>query len=243
MAGEFARNCVSRQPRQLSPNTLQAVRRPFRKLLQPALERIAAAAGLLFCAPLLLLLALCTVLESGRPVLFRQTRVGRRGKKYDLLKLRSMHQGMPGSRITAGGDPRVTRVGAFLRKYKLDELPQLWNVMRGDMQLIGPRPELPSLVNPADPLWRAVLSEKPGLTDLSTLVYRNEEELLSRSCDPDRTYREEVLPRKLRLSAYYSQTRNLLSDCKLLFLTVRYSFFPSGFDASRIERRFLRNNR
>lgn len=209
-------------------------RRVFPLQVQPAMERFVAAAGLALCSPLLLAAAICTLVESGWPVLFRQKRVGCNLKPFTLYKLRSMHADSGGAGITARGDPRVTRVGAFLRKYKLDELPQLWNVVAGHMRLIGARPELPSYVNPYDRLWRVVLSERPGLTDLASLVYRNEEEILAQSNDPDRTYREEILPRKLALSAHYLQTRNLVSDCRLLLLTARYSFLPAGFNPNRI---------
>ena len=202
--------------------------------VQQTMERLVAAVALAVCFPLLLGAAFCTIVESGWPVLFRQTRVGYKRKPFTLYKLRSMHAGSGGAGITARGDPRVTRVGAFLRKYKLDELPQLWNVVAGHMRLIGPRPELPAYVNPYDRLWRVVLSERPGLTDLSSLVYRNEEELLAQSGDPDRTYREEILPRKLALSAHYLETRDFVSDCRLLLLTARYSFLPAGFDPNRI---------
>jgi lipopolysaccharide/colanic/teichoic acid biosynthesis glycosyltransferase len=202
--------------------------------VQQSMEGLVAAAALAVCAPLLLVAAVCTILESGWPVLFRQTRVGCNLKPFTLYKLRSMRAGSKGAGITARGDPRVTRVGAFLRKYKLDELPQLWNVVAGQMRWIGPRPELPSYVDPHDRLWRVVLSERPGLTDLSSLVYRNEEELLAQSGDPDRTYREEILPRKLVLSAHYLATRDFVSDCRLLLLTARYSFRPVGFDPNRI---------
>jgi lipopolysaccharide/colanic/teichoic acid biosynthesis glycosyltransferase len=206
---------------------------PPRRVQQIA-ERLVAVVGLAVSSPLLLAAAFCTIVESGWPVLFRQTRVGCNLKPFTLYKLRSMYAGSKGAGITSRGDPRVTRVGAFLRKYKLDELPQLWNVVAGHMRLIGPRPELPSYVNPYDRLWRVVLSERPGLTDLSSLVYRNEEEILAQSGDPDRTYREEILPRKLVLSAHYLETRDFVSDCKLLFLTARYSFRPVGFDSNRI---------
>jgi len=214
----------------------------FRRRIQPALERIAAAAALVACSPILIIAGVCIVAESGWPVFFRQVRVGRNGRDFQLYKLRSMLVGKVGARITAGGDARVTRVGAFLRKYKFDELPQFWNIVRGDMQFIGPRPELPSLVNPEDSLWKAVLSEKPGLTDLSTLVHRNEEEILSGYSDPEWAYRAEILPLKLSLSARYLAKRDLSSDFKLLLLTARYSFFPSGFDAKRVLHSFAEDD-
>jgi lipopolysaccharide/colanic/teichoic acid biosynthesis glycosyltransferase len=182
----------------------------------------------------LLAAAACLAAESGWPVFFRQARVGRNGKPFTLWKLRSMQTGQAGRRITGRGDPRVTRVGAVLRKLKLDELPQLWNIVRGEMQFIGPRPEVPAFVDPGDALWRAVLADKPGLTDLATLVYRNEEEILGRCADPERAYREEILPKKLDLSLRYSRQRTLMSDCKLLLLTIRYSFLPAGFDSGRL---------
>lgn len=211
----------------------------YRRWVQPVLERAVAGAALAACSPLLLLLAIWVALESGWPVLFRQTRVGRGGKTFTLLKFRSMRPGVGGSGLTSSGDPRVTRVGSVLRKYKLDELPQLWNILAGDMQFIGPRPDLPCYVDPDDRLWRMALTERPGLTDLSTLVYRNEEAVLSRYRDPDQAYREEILPRKLSLSVHYLTTRNFWRDCKLLLLTARYSFIPSGFDADRIARIFM----
>src|SRR5471030_368440 len=172
----------------------------FRRRIQPVLERLTAAMALICFSPVLAIAAAAVLLETGRPVLFRQIRVGRAGEPFSIFKLPSMRVGEPGTSITAGLDPRVSRVGALLRKYKLDELPQLWNIMRGEMQFVGPRPELPSFVEPGNALWRAVLREKPGLTDLSTLVYRNEEDILARRSDPERAYREELLPRKLALN-------------------------------------------
>lgn len=202
--------------------------------LRAALERAVAGLALLACSPLLAIAAACIAIESGFPVLFRQRRVGQGGTTFLLVKLRSMHTGCDGTAITAAGDPRVTVVGAFLRKYKIDELPQLWNILAGDMQFIGPRPEVPPMVDENDPAWRAILSRKPGITDVSTLVYRNEERVLEQYADPDRAYREIVLPDKLKLSARYLETRTLLSDCKLLALSAWYSFFPAGFDAAHI---------
>lgn len=206
----------------------------LRRRARELTEALLAAAALVAALPVLAVAAACLAIESGFPVLFRQVRLGRGGKPFTLLKLRSMRAGAKGPDITAGEDPRITRVGAFLRKYKIDELPQLWNVLKGDMQLIGARPEVPSMVDHGDPLWQAVLSEKPGLSDVATLVYRSEQELLAQFTDPDRAYREEILPQKLRLSAAYMSRRSLAADCRLLMLTVRYSLLPSNFDQARI---------
>ncbi len=207
--------------------------------MRATIERISAGIILLILTPLLMATAIAIVIESGWPFLFRQTRVGRGGRAFSLVKLRSMRSGTTGTPVTAGGDRRVTAVGKILRKYKLDELPQLWNVLIGDMQFIGPRPEVPQFVDSGDPVWVEVLRERPGLTDLSTLVYRNEEELLARATDPMKAYAEQILPRKNSLSASYRRARSFRADCKLLLLTARYSLFPSRFDADRIVASFL----
>jgi len=212
--------------------------RPSCGFLRPVCERVAAAIALVLVSPLLLAAGVWILIESGRPIFFRQQRIGRGGRSFTLLKLRSMRTDVAGSRITAGADPRITRAGAFLRKHKLDELPQLWNVLRGDMQFVGPRPELPSLVNPADPVWRAVLEHKPGITDLPSLVYRDEDEILGLYEDPDRAYREHLLPDKLRLSIEYMSRRRLTTDCRLILLTFRYGFFPFGFSPERVRKLF-----
>lgn len=207
-------------------------------------ERTLALAGLLLCLPILAVAALAILLEDGRPVLFGQRRAGRGNQLFYLWKLRSMrNRTIVGSQITSSGDSRITRVGAFLRKYKVDELPQLWNVCRGDMNLIGPRPEVPAYIVPDDAMWTKVLSLRPGITDLSTLVFRNEEKLLAESADPEQYYRTVVLPQKLHLAWRYHQIRNMLSDLKLLFATVLCSFRPSSFEADRLMRTFLKANR
>lgn len=207
--------------------------------LRNALERAGAAAVLLAATPVIAVCGICLAIESGRPVLFRQTRVGLSGKPFTLFKLRSMRVGVKGAGITAGGDPRITRVGTILRRFKLDELPQLWNVLKGDMQLIGPRPEAPEFVDLNQPIWRSILAEKPGITDLSTLVYRNEEAILADSSDPERAYREKLIPDKARLSQEYRRIRNWRTDLRLLALTVRYSFYPAGFDPAVVQTRFM----
>jgi lipopolysaccharide/colanic/teichoic acid biosynthesis glycosyltransferase len=199
----------------------------------------AALILLLVASPFLVLIAATVRFQDGGPAFFRQERVGRHGKPFSLWKFRSMTPGRAGSAITAGGDRRVTAVGRLLRRYKLDELPQLWNVLRGDMSLIGPRPEVPCFVDAGDPVWQAVHSVRPGITDLATLIYRDEERILAGFRDPERGYRESVLPAKLALNLQYLERRSAVRDLKLLALTIRYSFIPAGFDPDRIKQELL----
>lgn len=206
--------------------------------MRSIVERFVAAVALALLSPLFAAAALLVWLESGSPVYFRQPRVGRNGIIFLLLKFRSMVTNRAGTRITAGNDSRVTRSGAFLRRYKIDELPQLWNILRGDMQFIGPRPEVPDFVNGKDELWKAVLRVKPGLTDPASLVYRHEEAVLAGASNPEELYRERVLPDKLMLSAQYLAQRSLRTDLAIIMLTARYSFAPGGFDSNRIRQFF-----
>ena len=195
-----------------------------------------AAAGLLLLAPVLAALAVAILWDDGAPVFFGQTRVGRKGKPFRIWKFRTMRTGSQGTVITAAGDPRVTRAGAVLRRCKLDELPQLFNVLKGDMSLVGPRPEVPEYVQLEAPIWQAVLQVRPGVTDLATLLYRDEEKLLGASDDPTAFYREIVLPAKLRLNLGYLRSRSFLRDLRLILLTIRYSLFPARFDQDLIRR-------
>jgi lipopolysaccharide/colanic/teichoic acid biosynthesis glycosyltransferase len=196
---------------------------------------------LLLASPLLLLIAFTVRLQDGGPMLFRQERIGRHGTPFALWKFRSMSTGNRGAAITSSADRRVTPIGRLLRRYKLDELPQLWNVLRGDMSFIGPRPEVPCFVDSTDPVWQAVHSVRPGITDLATLVYRDEETILAGFPDPERGYRETVLPAKLALNLQYLERRSAVRDLKLLALTIRYSFLPGGFDSDRIKDAILPN--
>jgi lipopolysaccharide/colanic/teichoic acid biosynthesis glycosyltransferase len=184
-------------------------------------------------APVFAVIATAIVWEDGRPVLFRQTRLGKDGRPFQILKFRSMRSGLRGVRITASTDERITRVGGVLRRYKLDELPQLWNVARGDMSLVGPRPEVPDFVDMSVPIWRRVLSVKPGITDVTTLAYRHEEELLAGVADPEKHYREVILPAKLDLNAQYIRKRSVLLDIRVLLLTALFSISPRMADARR----------
>jgi lipopolysaccharide/colanic/teichoic acid biosynthesis glycosyltransferase len=199
-----------------------------------------AAALLLLIAisPLLAVIALAVWLEDGRPILFSQTRIGWRGEPFQLLKVRSMRRDRQGTAITAGDDPRITRVGRWLRRLKLDELPQLWNVFRGDMNFIGPRPEVPRFVDLENPAWQEVLRIRPGITDLASLAYRDEESLLASSEDVEARYRGSVLPKKLALNLHYLRSRTTWQDIKLLALTIRYSLVPVGFEAERVLKAF-----
>jgi lipopolysaccharide/colanic/teichoic acid biosynthesis glycosyltransferase len=197
-----------------------------------------SAAGLILLLPVFAGVAVAITLDDGLPVLFSQTRVGRNGKLFRIWKFRTMRRCSQGSVITASGDARITRSGARLRKYKLDELPQLLNVLKGDMSLIGPRPEVPEHVQFHAPTWQAILQVRPGITDLATLLYRDEEKILGACHDPDAFYRESVLPTKLSWNLAYLLSRSFWLDLKLIVLTIRFSLLPQGFNPDQIKRTF-----
>jgi lipopolysaccharide/colanic/teichoic acid biosynthesis glycosyltransferase len=211
---------------------------PQRQAAQGFFDAVCAAAGLIVLSPVLAVLSLLIVLCDGRPVLFSQMRVGRYGKEFRIWKFRTMRHGSQGSSITAAGDKRITVIGAWLRRFKLDELPQLFNVLRGEMSLIGPRPEAPEYVDRESLLWRAVLLVRPGITDVATLLYRDEEALLASCGDAERFYRETALPEKLFLNLNYLRIRTFLRDMKLIWLTIRCSLSPGRFDGDRIRKAF-----
>lgn len=182
-----------------------------------------AALALLLLCPVLLAVALWVRLDSPGPALFRQQRVGRGGQLFGIYKFRSMYTGAEaeGLPLTVGADTRITSAGAWLRRTKVDELPQLLNVLWGDMSMVGPRPEVPRYVAhyPAD-LRATVLSVRPGITDLASLAFRNESALLAHSPDPERTYVEQILPTKLAFACQYVQTHTLWLDLKIIARTV-----------------------
>ncbi len=211
---------------------------PYRRpsAIDGIFDRVCAVAGLIAVAPLCLVAACAVLLEDGWPILYRQERVGRWGVRFRLYKFRSMKMGQPGTAVTATGDARLLRVGEVLRRYKIDELPQLWNVIKGDMRLVGPRPEVPTFVDLELPSWREVLAVPPGLTDVATLAYRNEEALLADREEPERFYRDTILPAKLALSASYLRQRSFWRDLKLIVLTTRYAARPASFDPARMIR-------
>ncbi len=191
-------------------------------------EAVIALAGLVMVAPLIALAAIAIAVTSRGPVIFRQKRMGRKGRPFTMYKLRTMRVANSGPQVTAGDDARVTPVGKFLRKTKLDELPELWNVVKGDMSLIGPRPEVPRYVDLADPMWRLVLEARPGITDPMTLRLRNEEALLIEVVgDREWFYLETLLPFKLEGYLGYLQTRSWWSDLKVLWHTIIAVAFPN----------------
>lgn len=171
-------------------------------------------------APVMFALAVAVKLDSRGPALFVQTRVGRGGRPIRIPKLRTMvADGKPGPAVTAARDPRITRVGAVLRRMKLDELPQLWSVVRGDMSIVGPRPEVDRYVSQYRPEWQRLLEVRPGLTDLASLTFRDEEGLLAASNDRERAYVEVIMPMKLALALQGVERQSLLHDFAVMART------------------------
>ena len=196
-------------------------------------EALAALAALLLLSPVICVAALAVALSSRGPVLFRQRRMGRHGREFLLYKLRTMRVDTTaaGPQVTARDDERVTRIGKILRRTKLDELPELWNVFKGDMSLIGPRPEVPRYVDLNNQEWRSVLEARPGLTDPVTLRLRNEETLLA--CvegDRERFYLETLQPFKLKGYLEYLRARSWRTDIKVLWQTGRAVMLPGSAD-------------
>ncbi|WP_236014672.1 sugar transferase [Microbacterium stercoris] len=181
-----------------------------------------AGSALVVLSPVLGAIAVAVKLDSPGPALFRQQRVGLRGRTFEIHKFRSMRTDGVGLAITSSGDPRVTRVGRFLRASKIDELPQLWDVVRGEMSIVGPRPEVPHYVDrwPAD-LRREILSVRPGITDPATVILRSESELLGAAEDPERLYIEELLPLKTAKYAEYVRSRSMFGDVKIVLQTLK----------------------
>jgi lipopolysaccharide/colanic/teichoic acid biosynthesis glycosyltransferase len=197
---------------------------------------LVAGVGLIVAAPVLAASAVAIWADSAGPVLFRQSRVGKGGRHFDIFKLRTMRAEIDGPQVTARDDNRVTPIGRLLRLTKLDELPELWNVVRGDMSLVGPRPEVPRYVNLADPLWQEVLEAPPGLTDPVTVALRNEEEVMANvDGDRERFYLATLQRYKLIGSAEYLRSRTWRSDLKVLFETLVAIARPTTRPAPSVE--------
>lgn len=177
--------------------------------------------ALVAAAPVLAAVAVAVRVTTPGPVLFRHRRMGRHGRPFEMLKFRTMHHGTAGPAVTAGNDRRITAIGRMLRKTKLDELPELWNVVRGDMSLVGPRPEAVEYATPVEAAWKEVLEVRPGITDPMTLQLRNEEELLAAAGpDPEAFYRSYLLPYKLNGYRAYLTDRTWKRDLSVLVATV-----------------------
>jgi len=191
-----------------------------------ALDLSVSAVGLLVLSPVFLAIAIGIKLTSRGKVFFRQTRIGRQGRPFGIFKFRSMYTGgADDCAITVASDRRITPLGKFLRRCKLDELPQLWNVVCGDMSLVGPRPEVPAYVAHYTSEQRVVLSVRPGITDPSSLAYRDEETILEAASDPEHFYRTRILPDKLARSGDYLQRVTFSSDLRIILETLGSSLF------------------
>ena len=178
--------------------------------------------GLILLSPLLLLVYVLVRTESKGPGFYSQKRIGKDGVPFRLYKFRSMRRGSDkGHLITVGGrDSRITKVGYYIRKYKIDELPQLWNVLIGDMSLVGPRPEVERYVRLYTPEQRIVLSVKPGITDYASIAFSNENELLGQAKDPEEMYINEIMPKKIEYNLNFINNRTLVEYFKIIFMTL-----------------------
>lgn len=184
---------------------------------------VESLAALTVLSPLFIVIAIWIIIDDGLPVFYKQVRVGKDGKDFKMYKFRSMKKNADkGSLITIGGrDPRVTRSGYYIRKYKLDELPQLINVLKGDMSVVGPRPEVRRYVDLYTAEQRNVLNVRPGISDYASIEYMDENVLLEKSDNPDKTYIEEIMPAKLELNMRYINNYNLKEYFKIIFLTAK----------------------
>lgn len=194
------------------------MKKPVKRLFDIAVS----AAGLVCLSPVFIVIAVLIKRDSPGPVFFRQERIGLHGKPFRIHKFRTMTVAQPGSamQITVGHDVRITRIGGVLRHYKLDELPQLIDVLLGTMSLVGPRPEVPKYVALySEPTKSIVLSVRPGITDLASIEYRSESDLLGQSSNPEQTYIDEVMPAKLRYCVQYVQQQSLWLDIQIIART------------------------
>jgi len=194
----------------------------FNRVIKRIFDITASGLGIIVLSPILIVIALIIKKESDGPVFFKQIRVGEKGRNFEILKYRTMvvDAEKMGRQITVGNDNRITKIGGFLRKYKLDELPQLINVFKGDMSLVGPRPEVPRYVEMYNEEQRKVLDVKPGITDLASIRYRDENELLGTAEDPDDMYINTIMPDKLALNLEYINKSNVFFDIYIILKTI-----------------------
>lgn len=192
-------------------------------MLKRGFDILASWIGLLILSPFFIFISIAIIVNSGFPIFYRQVRIGKNEIPFQLLKFRTMRKNADklGLLTVGGRDPRVTPIGYYLRKYKLDELPQLINVLKGDMSLVGPRPEVKKYVEMYTPQQKLVLTVRPGITDLASIRFVNENEILSKSNDPEKTYIEEIMPLKLRLNMRYISSKNFFKDIFIILETFK----------------------
>ena len=192
--------------------------------MKRAFDFIFSFIGLILLSPIFLIISLLIALSSKGGVFYKQTRVGKDNIDFKVYKFRSMIVDADKKGLLSigkdGRDPRITKIGYILRKYKLDELPQLINVLKGDMSLVGPRPEVRKYVDLYDNKQKEILKVRPGITDIASITFRNENDLLSQSPNPEDYYIQEIMPKKISLSLEYVKTRTLIKDIKLIFKTI-----------------------
>lgn len=194
----------------------------FNRIIKRIFDIICSTLGLIALSLVFIVISIRIKTGSDGPVFFKQIRVGEKGKEFEILKFRTMVVDAEklGRQITVGNDSRITKIGAFLRKYKLDELPQLINVFKGDMSLVGPRPEVPRYVKMYNKEQRKVLDVKPGITDLASIRYRDENELLGTAENPDEFYINTIMPDKLALNVEYINKSNVFFDVYIIIQTI-----------------------
>jgi len=189
--------------------------------LKYVFDRVVSTIGLVILSPLLFVTAIMIkILMPGGPVIFKQKRIGRNGREFVMYKFRSMVVGHSGSSISVAGESRITPFGAILRRYKIDELPELWNVMTGEMSFVGPRPDVPGYADKLKGAERAILQLRPGITGPASLKYRDEEELLATVKDPQKYNDEIIFPDKVRINLYYMKHYSFVDDIKMVLCTI-----------------------
>ncbi len=189
-------------------------------LLKRIFDLSVSLAGIIVLLPVFLIIALLVTIKSAGPLFFIQQRVGRHGELFRLVKFRTMYSGHEGNNITVKGESRITPLGTFLRKYKLDELPELWNVLKGDMSFVGPRPDVPGYADRLKGEEQKILELRPGITGPASMKYSNEEELLALQSDPVNYNNEVIWPDKVRINLEYMKNRNFFLDLKIIIYTV-----------------------
>lgn len=187
---------------------------------------ICSTLGLIVLSPLFLVVAIWIKIDSPGPIIFQQTRVGKNSQEFKIYKFRTMvvQAESLGKQITVGDDSRITKSGKFLRKYKLDEFPQLFNVLKGEMSLVGPRPEVPKYVALYTEQQREILTIPPGITDLASIKFRNESELLAQANNPEEFYINNIIPEKIALNRQYINQTGLVTDLKIIWQTIKAIF-------------------